>query len=415
MKQKIVNKYFYWGLTIFSIVAFAILFFFLLYRWEIIVKGIVGFLKIFTPFAVGFIIAYLLNPLLKYMEANVFDKLGKKLFKEEKNAYKFSRFTSIIVSTIILVAIIFGFFSFVIPEILRSIDTMISNIPGYLNNIKEWILTAFENKPELEELFLDNYDEISDYITNYINSGNIPSIDSILGNISNGVITFFKAIYNIVLGYIVAIYLLLGKEKFIAQGKKLLYTIFKPDKAYIILDNLRYTDKIFGGFLLGKIIDSLIIGIICFAFMLLFDMPYALLLSVIVGITNIIPYFGPIIGAVPCAFLVLLVSPSKCLTFIIFIVILQQFDGNVLGPKILGNKTGLQSFWVLFSIIVFGGLFGFLGMLFGVPLFAIIYSFFNGVCSRRLASCELPLSTDDYKKIDYIDPVTNKPVYYKTN
>lgn len=292
---------------------------------------------------------------------------------------------------------------------------MISNIPGYLNNIKEWILTAFENKPELEELFLDNYDEISDYITNYINSGNIPSIDSILGNISNGVITFFKAIYNIVLGYIVAIYLLLGKEKFIAQGKKLLYTIFKPDKAYIILDNLRYTDKIFGGFLLGKIIDSLIIGIICFAFMLLFDMPYALLLSVIVGITNIIPYFGPIIGAVPCAFLVLLVSPSKCLTFIIFIVILQQFDGNVLGPKILGNKTGLQSFWVLFSIIVFGGLFGFLGMLFGVPLFAIIYSFFNGVCSRRLASCELPLSTDDYKKIDYIDPVTNKPVYYKTN
>lgn len=416
MKQKIDNnKYFYWGLTIFSIVAFAILFFFLLYRWEIIIGGLIKFLKIFTPFGVGFLIAYLLNPLLKYMEANVFDKLGKKIFKEEKNAYKFSRFASIIVSTLVLLVIIFGFFSFVIPEILRSIDTMITNIPGYLNDIEGWILTAFENKPELEELILDNYDNIYDYVISYINSGNIPSVDSIIGNISDGIISVFKSIYNIVLGYIVAIYLLLGKEKFLAQGKKLLYTVVKPDKAYIILDNLRYTDKIFGGFLLGKIIDSLIIGIICFAFMLLFNMPYALLLAVIVGITNIIPYFGPIIGAVPCAFLILLVSPSKCLTFIVFIIILQQFDGNVLGPKILGNKTGLQSFWVLFSIIVFGGLFGFLGMLFGVPLFAIIYSFFNGVCSRRLAACELPLSTDDYKKINYIDPLTNKPVYYKTN
>lgn len=416
MKQKIDNnKYFYWGLTIFSIVAFAILFFFLLYRWEVIIGGLIKFLKIFTPFGVGFIIAYLLNPLLKYMESNVFNKLGKKIFKEEKKSYKFSRFASIIVSTIVLVIIIFGFFSFVIPEILRSIDTMITNIPDYLNNIETWILTAFENKPELEQLILDNYDNIYDYIISYINSGDIPSVDSIIGNISDGVITIFKSIYNIVLGYIIAIYLLLGKEKFLAQAKKLLYTIVKPDKAYIILDNLRYTDKIFGGFLLGKMIDSLIIGIICFAFMLLFDMPYSLLLSVIVGITNIIPYFGPIIGAVPCAFLVLLVSPSKCLTFIIFIVILQQFDGNVLGPKILGNKTGLQSFWVLFSIIVFGGLFGFLGMLFGVPLFAIIYSFFNGVCERRLAVCELPLSTDDYRNINYIDPDTNKPVYYKTN
>lgn len=413
MKQKIDNnKYFYWGLTIFSIVAFAILFFFLLYRWENITGGLIKFLKIFTPFGVGFIIAYLLNPIIKYMESRVFNKLGKKVCKKEENAYKFSRFASIIVSTLILVLILVGFFSFIIPEILRSIDTMIANIPDYLNNIESWILTAFENKPELEELILDNYDDIYDYIISYINSGNIPSVDSIIGNISNGLVTIFKAIYNIVLGYIVAIYLLLGKEKFLAQAKKLLYTVVKPNKAFIILDNLRYTDKIFGGFLIGKMIDSLIIGIICFAFMLLLNMPYPLLLAVIVGVTNIIPYFGPIIGAVPCALLILLVSPSKCLTFIIFIIILQQFDGNVLGPKILGNKTGLQSFWVLFSIIVFGGLFGFIGMLFGVPLFAIIYSFFNGVCERRLAACELPLATDDYKKINYIDPETNKPVYY---
>lgn len=412
MKEKMDNKYFYWGLTIFAVLVAGLILFFILLRWRTIFTWLFNLLKIFTPFLVGFIIAYLLSPLIKYLETSLFDKLGHKIFKKELYASNFSRFMSLFTATLILLLLIGGFFSYVIPEILKSFDTIISNIPSYLNDIEEVLMSSFSNKPELKELIMDNYDNISDYVTGFINSDSMPSIDSLLGNISNGIFSILKALYNVILGYIIAIYFLVGKEKFLAQGKKLLYTLIKPDKAYIIIENLRYTDRIFGGFLLGKVIDSLIIGVISFAFMLLLGIPYPLLLAVIIGVTNIIPYFGPIIGAVPCALLILLINPSKFLTFIIFIIILQQFDGNILGPKILGDKTGLQSFWVLFSIIVFGGLFGFIGMLFGVPLFAIIYSFINGVCKRKLASCDLPKTTSDYKKINYIDPETNKPVYY---
>lgn len=412
MKNKFENKYFMWGLTIFSVIVAGLILFFILLRWRDIVSNLISILKIFTPFLVGFIIAYLLSPILKFMEDKIFDKLGKRIFKKEQFAKNFSRFMSIVTSTLVLLVVLIGFCSYVIPEMFKSFELIISNIPNYLKSIENLLLGMFSEDSEVREMIMNNYDNISDYVLNYVNSDSMPNFSSLVNNISNGIFTIIKALYNGVLGYIIAIYLLIGKEKFIAQCKKLLYTVIKPDKAYIIIDNLRYTHRVFGDFLLGKTIDSLIIGIICFVLMLILNMPYPILLAVIVGVTNIIPYFGPIIGAVPCALLVLLVSPAKFLTFVIFIIILQQFDGNILGPKILGNKTGLQSFWVLFAIIVFGGLFGFVGMLFGVPLFAIIYAFFNGVCSRRLAVCKLPLTTDEYKNIDYIDPITNKPVYF---
>lgn len=414
MKEKMENKYFKWGLTLFLVLAVIIIFYFFLLRWKDIFFKIFQFLKIFSPFLYGFIIAYLLSPIIKWLEKQFFKKLSKKIIKDdEKKADKLCRTFSILVSTIILLGIIICFMNFVIPELFKSLNLIISNIPQYMNNGKEWLLGLLTDKPDLEDLIINNYDNIAEGINNYFGNGTGLNFNNILTNITSGIASFVGVLYNLVLGYIIALYLLVGKEKFIAQGKKLMYTIIKPDKALIILDNLKYSDKIFGGFLLGKIIDSLIIGALCFVFMLIFRMPYAVLIAVIIGITNIIPYFGPFIGAVPCALLVLLVSPSKCLTFIIFIIILQQFDGNVLGPKILGDKTGLQSFWVLFSIIVFGGLFGFMGMLIGVPLFAIIYSFVNGLCSRKLHKNKLPLTTTDYLKIDYIDPKDNKPVYYK--
>ena len=206
---------------------------------------------------------------------------------------------------------------------------------------------------------------------------------------------------------------MIDKEKFKAQSKKLLYTFFSNDRVNIILENTRYTDKVFGGFFAGKLVDSLIIGILCVIFMILFKMPYPLIIAVIVGITNIIPYFGPFIGAIPSALLVLLVDPSKCIGFLIFIFVLQQFDGNILGPKILGSKTGLSSFWVLFSLLIFGGLFGMVGMILGVPLFSILYSFLNGVIKRRLKSKKLPQDSKDYEKLLYISEKTGKPVYEK--
>ena len=212
-----------------------------------------------------------------------------------------------------------------------------------------------------------------------------------------------KFLYNLIIGYIISIYVLFDKEKFRSQAKKLMYTFISSEKVNIILENLRYTDKVFGSFFSGKLIDSLIIGLLCFVGMLIFDMPYSLVIAVIVGVTNIIPYFGPFIGAIPSAILILLVSPSKCITFIIFIFVLQQFDGNILGPKILGNKTGLSSFWVLFSLLIFGGLFGMIGMIIGVPIFSIFYSFINGLVRRKLKEKDLPLNSKDYEKVIRID------------
>lgn len=200
--------------------------------------------------------------------------------------------------------------------------------------------------------------------------------DGILGSIN-----FFK---NLGIGIIIAIYIFIGKEGFIKGFKKLLYSIFHIDTANRILDDLRMTDRIFGGFINGKLLDSLIIGIISFVVLGLIKMPYALLLSVIIGVTNIIPFFGPIIGAIPCAILLVLISPLKCVEFIIFAIVVQFVDGHFIGPQILGQSTGLSSFWVLFAILVFGGIFGFIGMIIGVPVFAVIYNFILRFVTIRL-------------------------------
>ena len=231
--------------------------------------------------------------------------------------------------------------------------------------------------------------------------------------LGNSIFGTLKFLYNLIIGYIIAIYILVDKEKFKAQSKKLLYTLFDYDRINIILENTRYTDKVFGGFFAGKLLDSLIIGIICFICMIIMGMPYSLIVSVIVGVTNIIPYFGPFIGAIPSAFLIFLVDPGKCLMFIVFIFVLQQIDGNIIGPNIFGSKTGLSSFWVLFSLLIFGGLFGMVGMLLGVPLFSILYSFINGVLKRRLKEKKLPEDSKDYEKLLYIDEKTGKLIYEK--
>jgi predicted PurR-regulated permease PerM len=217
------------------------------------------------------------------------------------------------------------------------------------------------------------------------------------------IITIFKSLLNFIIGIIISIYLLVDKERFIAQAKKVLYAFLTRERANNFINNLRYSDKIFGGFISGKIIDSLIIGVLCYIGMLVLRLPYSVLIAVLVGITNIIPYFGPFIGAIPSAFFILMIDPKKCLVFVIFILILQQFDGNILGPKILGDSTGLNSFWVIFSITVFSGLFGILGMFIGVPVFAVIYAAFKTLINKRLEIKHMPVETSYYIDYDY-DP-----------
>lgn len=409
MKEKFESKYFAWGITIFSVLAASMLLFFAIYRWNYIARGIGTIVTILMPFIYGLAISYILNPIVRFFENKVFNQLIKKICKKKKDRKKLSRALSLTTSTILFVGILIAAFSFLLPEIFESIEMLLSNINVYLVNTRDFLIDLFGNGA-ISEFINENYDKLSDVMNKFLNQN---VLDDFITKVSNGIFGTIKFLYNMIIGYIIAIYILVDKEKFKAQSKKFLYTVFDNDKVNIILENTRYTDKVFGGFFAGKLIDSLIIGVICFICMLIFNMPYALIVSVIVGVTNIIPYFGPFIGAIPSAFLIFLVDPSKCLLFLVFIFILQQIDGNIIGPKILGSKTGLSSFWVLFSLLIFGGLFGMVGMIVGVPLFSILYSFINGVLKRKLKTKNLPEDSKDYEKLLYIDEKTGNLVYEK--
>ena len=237
---------------------------------------------------------------------------------------------------------------------------------------------------------------------------NVLQQSDFIANITTGVYNVVRAIFNVIIGFIVSVYVLMTKEKFIGQAKKIIYAIFRPRYGNVVMEVGRKADEVFGGFFIGKIIDSLIIGCICFVSLAILRMPYVALVSVIVGVTNIIPFFGPYIGAIPSAILIFLVDPMKGIYFIIFIIVLQQVDGNVIGPKILGNTTGLSPFWVIFAILLFGGSFGVIGMLFGVPIFAVLYYIIKRVVEHVLKRRHLPEKTDEYIELDTVDTVSNE-------
>lgn len=413
MKEKIQNKYIAWGLTIFCSLASVILLFFVIYRGNHILDFFLKILNILKPFVYGLVIAYLMNPVVQFFDKNVYIVLLDNVIKkkeDEPKKIKISRFLSLFTSTFVFIAIIITCFNFIIPEIVSSLEMLFSNINVYLSNSRELLIKMFGGSDSAREFINDNYGVISEYLNTWLNSGALDNIVTVLGN---GIVGTLKFLYNTVIGYVISIYILFDKEKFKAQIKKLLYTFFDNDRVNIILENTRYTDSIFGNFFVGKLIDSLIVGVICLVVMLLLNIPYSLIIAVIVGVTNIIPYFGPFIGAIPSALLLFIVSPSKAIIFLIFIFILQQIDGNIIGPKILGSKIGLSSFWVLFSLLIFGGLFGVVGMIIGVPIFSILYSFVNGLIKRKLNSKHLPEDSKDYEKLAYIDEKTGKPVYCK--
>ena len=388
MKEKIKNKYVYWGLTAFCVLAAIVFFFFCLYRWVRIKALIIRIFNIFLPFIYGLAIAYILNPIVIFFDNKVF----RKLLKNSKNSEKASRYLSLTMASLIFLGIIVGIFSLLIPTMIKSFEMLASNINLYLNDSKLFLL-SFSNNTKYAEIIESFYSNISSTVVGWVSTDNLEHLFLI---VREGVFSTLKIIYNLVIGFVIAIYVLYDKEKFKGQIKKLLYAVFKEETVEGILNSARNTDKVFGDFFNAKLIDSLIVGIICFIGMIIFKMPYATMISVIVGATNIIPYFGPYIGAIPSALIILLVDPSKCIWFLLFIFVLQQFDGSVLGPKILGSKTGLSSFWVLFSLLVFGSIFGVLGMIIGVPIFSIIYSVINNQLKKRLAKKNLPVDSKDY-------------------
>ena len=260
----------------------------------------------------------------------------------------------------------------------------------------------------MEQYVAQALESLSNQLLDLVKNRLLPSMGNVITSVTTGVYAAFRGVYNLIVGIIVSIYVLSNREIAKAGFRKVLYSIFTIETAEKIRTGLIFTDKTFMGFLSGKLLDSAIIGLICYIVCLILKMPYTLLVSVIIGITNIIPFFGPLIGAIPSAFIILLVDPLKCLIFVIFILILQQIDGNILGPKILGSTVGINGFWIMFAIIMGGGLFGFAGMILGVPVFVVIYSAVTTLIDKKLRRDDLPQDFETYSRLDYIDPATRE-------
>ncbi|MBR3294374.1 MAG: AI-2E family transporter [Oscillospiraceae bacterium] len=405
------KKYLYWGLTAFCVIAASILFYVLITRFPNVSGAMSKLGKILSPFIWGFIIAYLLTPLMRQLE-KLLQPLCAKLLKKSKDrgrrmARRLSVFFSILLFLLLLAALIY----MILPQLYSSIVTIVDNSPVYIASLTEWVETRLIDFPEIEEYITNILGSANENIVNWLQTSVLPRLGGFLTSLTSGLYYVVLGVYNLLIGIIVSIYILGNLERFKAGAKRFLYSVFSLERAEKIREGLAFTHKTFMGFISGKLLDSAIIGLICYVFCAALDMPYTLLVSIIIGVTNIIPFFGPLIGAVPSTLIILLVSPFKGLIFVIFIIVLQQVDGNIIGPKILGESTGINGFWVMFSIILGAGLFGFWGMLLGVPVFVVIYDLINKRVEKRLQSSELPTSMDEYENIERIDPVTHEIFY----
>ncbi|MCM1144644.1 MAG: AI-2E family transporter [Blautia sp.] len=403
MKFRFNKKYFYWGLTATLSIIAGILFYYILFHSEKLSSALHSLITISMPIIDGLILAYLMTPVLNMVER----KLVKPIYIKAKvplttKSKKRIRMLSILITVIFVLVIVYEFFSLIIPELIRSIQSIYFQFPVYLKNLNAWAAGLLENNPKLESTVLDLLDKYSAMLEDLLNTKVLPRLNELLITLSSSVIGFFKAMWNFVIGFIISIYILGSKETFAGQAKKIAYAFLDTASANQVISNFRFIHTTFSGFISGKIVDSIIIGIICFICTNIIGTPYAILVSVIVGVTNVIPFFGPWIGGIPSAILILMVNPVQCLYFVILILVIQQFDGNILGPKILGDSTGLSGFWVIFSITVFSGLFGILGMVVGVPIFAVLYAGFKALVNRMLAKKQLPVETKPYLTVGSI-------------
>lgn len=402
MKNPRFKNYIYWGTTALAVIALSVSFGFFLSRFELVSGALDKIASILMPIIYGAVLAYLMLPIYNKIREYTAEKL-KKVVKNGNAISKLAKAAGTIVSLIVLFAIVAGLIRLILPQIYDSIRKLQESIGEYINNLNVWMTKIFEDNKGFEEFVMPLYEQLVTELQRYLTDKLFPNMSLIIGQLSTGLLNVVTVVKNMLIGVIVMVYFLNIKDTLSAQSKKIVYSLFKLKDANRIISEVRFAHSVFGGFITGKLLDSLIIGIMCFFALQFLNMPYVLLISVIIGVTNVIPFFGPFIGAIPSAFLILMISPMQCLYFLIFILILQQFDGNILGPKILGDSTGLPSFWVLFSILLFGGLMGFVGMIIGVPAFAVIYRLTSIYVNNNLKKKELSPRTSDYMSLDYID------------
>ena len=404
------NHYFKIGFTIFLTIAACITFFFVLYRWEEISALIDVIVSSAQPIIIGLMLAYLLMPVKNFIEVPVLKFFLSKKLKEEK-AKGLARLIAIIGALVFLFIVIAILIAMMVPALVTSVVGLWDTMPGYVESFVAWIEQSGVGDTKFAAFVGNTLTSVTGEIQNWAKTELIPLAQQYIAQITSGVFVVIKTVLNFLIGIIVVVYVMTIEETLIGQSKKIIYALFPAKKGNVIIDTIRKSNKIFGGFVIGKIIDSAIIGVIAYIGCLLMGTPSAFLVAFIIGVTNVIPFFGPFIGAIPSIILVLIQSPIHGLYLAVFILVLQQVDGNIIGPKILGEQTGLASFWVLFSILVAGGLFGFFGMLLGVPVFAVIYYISQQIITYRMHKKNLPTETEKYVKLIYIDEETKELKY----
>lgn len=371
------KKYVGWMLAGFGTIGMSVLFFFFLYRLQGVGEVLDRVVDILMPFVYGGILAYLLRPL-----CNWYSQLLHQFVKGKRE--KLAEGLAILATFITAGLLVYALIIMIAPEIVSSVVSLWNIIPEKVDELIAWVGKITGENQALIEYFNTSSDTIYNTLDTWVDETLVPYATNVVSGVGTGVWKVLLFVKNVLIGLIVAVYLLASRKKFSKQGVLVVRSLVKPRWADLILEEIAYVDKMFGGFIDGKLVDSAIIGVLCYVGSSILRFPNALLVSVIVGVTNIIPFFGPFLGAIPGALLILIDSPLKALWFLVFILFLQQLDGNVIGPKILGNHTGISSFWVLFSILLFGGMWGIVGMVVAVPLFAVIYDLLRRLVIRGL-------------------------------
>ena len=410
MKLNMNKKYTTIAVYAFLVIAAAITFFFVISEHSVVGRMAGTFFGLMTPFIYGAALAYVLNPVLNWLEKKVFPKVfGDRVSKRSR------RGLGVLLTFLFGCAVVALFLAVLIPQIVESIDNLAQSIYAFLpqaqNFLNDLIAQYGTNEMLVDVLSMLGVD-ISDpsMALQRLATRSYTFLTQVLPNLFGGVMRFTSGLLDVVVGIIIAIYLLLSKEIFYAQVKKLLFAFFPRRVAQATLNLTHDSNTIFCGFISGKILDSAIIGVLCFIGCSVLQMPYTVLVSFIVGVTNVIPYFGPFIGAIPSIFIIMIADPLKSLVFAVFVLILQQLDGNIIGPKILGDSTGLSAFWVIFAVTFFGGLFGFVGMLIGVPTFAVIYALVRNFAEFKLGKKGLKTQTPDFASQE--NPIFQKVRYH---
>ncbi len=400
------EKYIKWGVTAFIVVVCSVVFGVIFTNLPGFYDMILEFLSIISPLLYGCVFAYLMSPIMDF-SSRLYHKLLDKTKWKEGRKDKLSRAGGLVTAILFLLATIYAFIALIGPTLVNSLSDLLrqERLDRYVNTVLSWVHDTFAGTP-VDEWFSENLEAVIDLVAGWLKNVNFAEL---FFNVTSSVYGVVAVVFNFFLGIVAAAYILIYKKELCSQAKKLTVSLFRAERADRILEVARRTNRIFSGFVVGKLIDALFVGVVTYIALLIMGMPFAPLIAMLVGVTNIIPFFGPFIGAVPSTLLLLLDDPMNALYFVIFILILQVVDGNIVENRILGEKLGISDFWVLVAILVFGGVFGFMGMLLGVPIFAVVYSLIVDSVNRKLGKKRYPLNTEMYYEIKDVYDLPTTP------